>query len=583
MRNMNIKRLTIQFLTAVSFFSCTVLRSERQPQEELPRISEYPDSLMPVFHYSEGLKEALIYGHFDVAVEHFRKAIRYDSTHAPSYYAMADILARNDPQKALAYSQKANRIDTTNLDYRNQLGHLTVMTGNYMDAIRIYNDLLRKDPGNPLNYKVLAALYEQNEQPFSAISVLDSAEYKLGRIEELAAYKRQLLIKVRLYDKAIEETNALITAYPYQSENYLILAELYASRGEDSLAQNSYEQALRIDSTDIRTLESMLYFYRQYHRNQDCMATMKRIFVLNNVGAEEKKRLFEEVTADVAFYQNNYLAINELSNILLAKYPNDFSIVDLHATHLIHSGKIEQALDYYKMFITNVTTSSPDPYFAILDIESYLQRPDSVIKYSDLALTKYPKNQGLYLRKSFAMHALGDTKRAFKTIDLAYRYANNDSVRSAIHGIRGDLLYEQGKEKKAYRFYTKALDLHPDNAAVLNNFAYFICEESSSSEADLEKALAMSERANRISSGNATYLDTQAWLLYKLGRYEEARKIMLQAISLDSSNSEVLLCHYGDILHAMGDDFLAKMYWRRALEQGYDTNEIEKRFKMLEK
>jgi tetratricopeptide (TPR) repeat protein len=88
----------------------------------------------------------------------------------------------------------------------------------------------------------------------------------------------------------------------------------------------------------------------------------------------------------------------------------------------------------------------------------------------------------------------------------------------------------------------------------------------------------MASRANELEQNNATYLDTKAWVLYKLGRFAEAKKIMQQALSLNREKSAEYPLHYGDILHALGEEFMAKTYWRKALEMGADAKEIEKRF-----
>lgn len=42
------------------------------------------------------------------------------------------------------------------------------------------------------------------------------------------------------------------------------------------------------------------------------------------------------------------------------------------------------------------------------------------------------------------------------------------------------------------------------------------------------------------------------------------------------------MIHYGDILYALNDRFMASFYWKKALENGYDAQEIEKRLKQLE-
>ena len=81
---------------------------------------------------------------------------------------------------------------------------------------------------------------------------------------------------------------------------------------------------------------------------------------------------------------------------------------------------------------------------------------------------------------------------------------------------------------------------------------------------------------------NSTFLDTYAWIQSQLGNYEEARKFMRQALSYDSSKSYALPEHYGDILFALGDYFMARTYWGKALELGADKASIEERIARAE-
>ena len=129
--------------------------------------------------------------------------------------------------------------------------------------------------------------------------------------------------------------------------------------------------------------------------------------------------------------------------------------------------------------------------------------------------------------------------------------------------------------KQCYKAYDHSLRYDPDNAMVLNNYAYFLSLEGR----ELEKALTMSSRAIALTDNNPTYLDTHAWVLFKLGRTDEARKILQKAVALDGQKSPELMVHYGDILHLLGEQFMAEIYWRRALEKGYDARQIEQRLK----
>lgn len=128
--------------------------------------------------------------------------------------------------------------------------------------------------------------------------------------------------------------------------------------------------------------------------------------------------------------------------------------------------------------------------------------------------------------------------------------------------------------KECYRAYDRSLSYWGDNTLVLNNYAYFLSLE----ERDLERALRMAERVVELTDNNPTYLDTEGWILFKLGRLEEARRVLQKAVALDAQQSADLMVHYGDILHALGEQFMAEIYWRRALEKGYNVRQIEERF-----
>ena len=129
------------------------------------------------------------------------------------------------------------------------------------------------------------------------------------------------------------------------------------------------------------------------------------------------------------------------------------------------------------------------------------------------------------------------------------------------------------------KLFKKALQEYRYNATALNNWAYELCEMGE----DLELALEMSSQACEEEPSVPTYLDTKAWILFKMGDIQEAKKIMRQAISLDDSGDSTFLLHYGDILAAEGDVFMAEIYYKRALEAGEEGEIIEQRIEALKR
>lgn len=536
--------------------------------------SVFADSLRGIYLYTEGIKQSLIIGDTLHATQLFTEAIAADSTFAPAHYELASTLLYADTPRAIALSRRAAALDTTNTWYLQLYGQALVTGKQYHEAIDVYQRLRRTDTQDPGIYHVLAALYEQTQLPFSAIAVLDSAELRFGRIPLLSAAKRRLLVSTRQYDKAVTEAEAMVEAAPYEVENHVLLGELYGLLGRDSLAMGAFSTAMQIDSTNIGTLVTVADYYNRRQNYRSFLRVVRQIFDSDEVPAESKVEQFKRITADTRFYREFFFQINELASLLAVKYPNDPTVIELYGQHLIASGELDRALELYK----HHTADRPPVkafFTMVVDIESYKQRPDSVKKYITQAIRLFPDAPEFYIARGH-IHSYGKRyDEAITSYRTSLKHTHSDSLRGVVWGYIGDTYHADGEPKKSYKAYDKSLGYYRDNAIVLNNYAYFLSEE----DRDLERALDMSSRALALTENNPTYLDTHAWVLFKLGRTAEAKKSMQLAISLDRNNSPDLQLHYGDILAAAGERFMAEVFWNKALENGYaDPDAIKRRF-----
>ena len=89
----------------------------------------------------------------------------------------------------------------------------------------------------------------------------------------------------------------------------------------------------------------------------------------------------------------------------------------------------------------------------------------------------------------------------------------------------------------------------------------------------------MSAKSNDLEKNSSTYLDTYAWIFYKLERYEEAKIKMAKALEYGGSKSGVILEHMGDILYQLNEIEEAVEYWNKAKEVGDASEFIDQKLK----
>ncbi len=577
-------------LLALLLFS-TALFAGKGPAEP----ARPADSLSSLYLYTEGIKALAIRSDSVKAEELFREAVRRDTSFAPAYYALTVNALSDNIEESVEMARRAHTLDTANHWYHNHYGYSLISAGRYKEALGVYRDLQATYPKEPDHYRLLAALYEATGDPYMALTVLDSAELRFGRIPYLSRHKRHLLLSTHQTGRAVEEARALVESSPYDAENRVELAEMYALDRKDSLAQAEFDAALRIDSMSVETLLAIADFHTSRQRWPQLLATMQRLYTLDDYPVGEKVRRFEQLTADIRFYRQFYPQLDAMASTLAVRYPDNRQVIELYGGHLIASGDLERALAHYKLHLADEPPAETY-YHTVADIESYLSRPDSALLYLRRAQERFPESASFHISEGGVHQRNNNIQAAHAAYRKALKLAATDSVRSVIHGVIGDSYHNEAERlsksdrtlaaadtrrftKKSYKAYDKSLALWPDNITVLNNYAYFLSLE----ERDLERALEMSTRATALEKNNPTYLDTHAWVLYKMGRLDEAKRAIQQAVAFDAQQSMELLVHYGDILSALGERFSAEIYWQKALEKGYDKTEIERRIEEQKK
>ena len=156
------------------------------------------------------------------------------------------------------------------------------------------------------------------------------------------------------------------------------------------------------------------------------------------------------------------------------------------------------------------------------------------------------------------------------------------------HALRHEAVGDRDGSRAAIR---RATELQPDDAQLLNEWAYMSALDKVDlveALAGVEKALEMQGRAPfrplHIEPGETysdwvdangesigAFIDTRGWILYQLGRYEEAVQDLSLAASLTPDGT--VQGHLGRARYALGNDDGAFLHLLRALAMGSEEEE----------
>ena len=131
--------------------------------------------------------------------------------------------------------------------------------------------------------------------------------------------------------------------------------------------------------------------------------------------------------------------------------------------------------------------------------------------------------------------------------------------------VESELLEHQGDLPAAIHVFREALRLFPARSDFHNNLAYLLARR----DQNLEEALKLVQRARLLSPMDGlAYLDTEGWVLHRLGRNEEALKRLRQAIryatTADRGALAETLFHLGKVHEALGQREEATQAFLRA-------------------
>jgi tetratricopeptide (TPR) repeat protein len=471
------------------------------------------------------------------AEEYYQAALLDLDDEALILEASRHLLENKQPDRALELVTRAAARSHASGEIYARLGMIYSQLGKADQAAAANRTAIRKSPGSLIGYHNLYLGYLANKQTQEALKVLDEAARQPRPDAEFLISLAELYMSVGAQvpaqkdsanGKALALLNRAEKLSPLTPLLRLKLADSFNLLGDSTKAAQLYIEVLK-HPPDLPLIEERVHanLTAIYLRGSDHKAAVEQLQAI----------LKDDPTNPQAYFYLGRMALED-------KKPAEAA--DYFSKALLMSPDLESA--YY--------------YLAIAQID--LDKTSEALTTLDKARQKFPQSFALeyYTALAFSREkAYAEALRHFVSAEVIAKATDPKLLDEGFYFQLGATCERKGDLSQAEEYFQRSLKLAPDFAEAMNYLGYMWAEH----DLKLDQAQALIEKALKAEPKNAAYLDSMAWVLYKLKRPKEALPYALQAAELSEKPDATVYDHVGDIYAALKEFDKAREAWRKSL------------------
>ncbi len=550
-------------------------------------VEEYPDNLFFRYRMVRYLEQN---GRTDEAEAALREIVNTTPDNVDLKLWLAQFLANNrDPQIAEATLKGFIEKQPKLYELRFALGTLYAAQQQFEPAIAVYREVVTLDG------KGADALLARNRMAEIALARNDSATAQ-QLLDEVFAIEPEnsegLITRARIALQGRDTKTAtadLRTVLRNEPDNVValrLLASAHEADGALNLALDNYRQILGVAPADRdaayhaarlalaqgetenaeRALLALVEQDPEYLDAQRLLAATLSKGGKWEVALARVQKLVDEprtrvlglyLRGRIAFDREDFATAATSMEEALAAEPALIEALGFAVMARERLGERDQALAYVQAHVA----AHPDHAHA-LDLLGEMQQARGNTAAAREAWTRAsavaPEASGPYLR----LAGLDSAARDFDSAEAVLRRGLEQAPESVeLQVALGSLLVDRGQVEPAMAAFEDVLERHPNMAIAANNLAALIADHSSDEEA-LRRALALVEPLE--STQQPAFLDTLAWVNYRLGNHARAVNLSTAAIQL-GGKAPVFHYHLGMAYHRQNQAERAREHLELAL------------------
>ncbi len=449
-----------------------------------------------------------------------------------------------------------------------------------------------------------------------------------------------LALHIGKVEDAAQWADFIVRADSATADNWVLYGNVRWAKGDLEGARGAYETAVSLDPASHEALyqlaslwssrapEKSVSYLKKYLelRPEDAPEIYYQIAVLYNMkgdGAAARKNLLLSKQADPYYPQPRYLLgeyyeVNNDTAAAIAEYEELAELEPGNKALYNHLGTIytspaasdlPKAEKYFlKTYLLDKTDPTACYWLSILSEQrrdfaaaaAYLETSSALKEDADVTLRlayyytqsgryeqaitmleaggkKWPDNLELAYFLALGYDDLGKTEKARELLKSIIAKAPNNTEARMQYAVISERVGDMPAAEENFR---ALLAMNPANSNVLNYLGYSLADRG----LKLQEAEVLISSAVALEPGNGAYLDSLAWVRFKLGRKTEALADIGRALGR-VYDDPIVWGHAGDIYEAAGDFPAAWLAWRKAelLEKPAKRKAAAVKAKALEK
>lgn len=491
-------------------------------------------------------------GDFRGAVERYERLLGVQPSTAAIHYALSKAwVGLGALDSARLYSEKSVLLNPGNTSYLGFLAALSHQQGDYGRAIDLYKQLASLEPGQAEPLSSLALEYLAADQSEKALAVFQEMLTLDPKNEITLAQTLLMEIKLAHYQEAIGTLMTLIEQGDGKEKLRLTLGELYLQTRQYDLASKTFREILRDNFASVPAWLALFELSIQTGNQPAFLADLNRFFTINQVTLPQKTELAKlflvRASREGAFLDPAIVMIGEI----IRRHPDNGRIYALRGIAQMQKLDIVAALiDFKKALLLEPGSIEIWEEFVTASViqKEYRSAAEALYK----AKKRFPAislrlqvlegelffQRGKFKRAALLLERVVRSKKAQKEKNLYLQACSTLALCYDILGFRD----------KTTHLYEIILDFEPDNLLMMNNLAYVLAVQGK----ELARAKELALKVVAREPANAGYLDTLGWVLFKMGEYEESRKVLEKAAELASGEAEIV-DHLGQVYEKLGN------------------------------